>query len=98
MLKGWIMADYTVDIKPPEEVELVIAGPEGQQITLSANKFQQITFDYDGDTLVFQGKKVNAVASLRCISDVFWMILSLTSKGFEIKPNEPLEMLKKAIK
>ncbi|VVB61015.1 Uncharacterised protein [uncultured archaeon] len=92
------MADYTIEIKPPEKMELIITGPEGQQIELDPNKFQQITFDYDGDTLVFQGKKVSSVASLRCISDVFWMILSLTSKGFEIKPNEPIEILKKVMK
>jgi len=89
------MPDFTMEIKPPEPVELIISGPEGQEIELDPKKFQQITFDYDGDVLMFQGKKVNAVASLRCISDVFWMILSLTSKGFEIKPNEPLEILKK---
>ncbi len=93
-----LIADYTIEIKPPEKMELIITGPEGQQIELDPAKFQQITFDYDGDTLVFQGKKVSAVASLRCISDVFWMILSLTSKGFEIKPNEPLDILKKAMK
>lgn len=89
------MPDFTFEIKPPEAVELTISGPEGQQIELDPKKFQQVTFDYDGDVLMFQGKKVNAVASLRCISDVFWMMLSLTAKGFEIKPNEPLEILKR---
>lgn len=91
------MPDYTVEIKPPETMEVIISGSEGQQIKLDSSKFQQITFDYDGDTLIFQGKAVQAVASLRCISDVFWMIMSLTSKGFEFKPNEPLEMLKKIL-
>ncbi|MCK5234182.1 MAG: hypothetical protein KAJ91_05170 [Candidatus Aenigmarchaeota archaeon] len=91
------MPDYTVEIKPPETMEVIISGSEGQQIKLDSSKFQQITFDYDGDTLIFQGKSVQAVASLRCISDVFWMIMSLTSKGFEFKPNEPLEMLKKIL-
>ncbi len=91
------MPDYTVEIKPPETMEVIISGSEGQQIKLDSSKFQQITFDYDGDTLIFQGKAVQAVASLRCISDVFWMITSLTSKGFEFKPNEPLEMLKKIL-
>ncbi len=92
------MPDYTVEIKPPETLEVIISGSEGQQITLDSSKFQQITFDYDGDTLIFQGKTVQSVASLRCISDVFWMIVSLTSKGFEFRPNEPLEMLKKVLK
>lgn len=89
------MAEYTIKMKPPERMDLTITGTDSQQLTLDPKEFQDITVDYDGDTLIFQGKKVNAVASLKCISDVFWMILSLTSKGFVIEPNEPLEILKK---
>ena len=89
------MAEYTIKLKPPEQMDLTITGTESQQLKLHPKEFHQITVDYDGDTLIFQGKKINAVASLKCISDVFWMILSLTSKGFKIEPNEPLEMLKK---
>ncbi len=89
------MAEYTIKLKPPEEMDLTITGTESQQLKLNPKEFQQIIIDYDGDTLIFQGKKINAVASLKCISDVFWMILSLTSKGFKIEPNEPLEILKK---
>ncbi len=89
------MSEYTIKVKAPEKMDLTITGSESQQLTLDPKEFQQVTVDYDGDTLIFQGKKVNAVASLRCISDVFWMILSLTSKGFKIEPNEPAEILKK---
>ncbi|RLG15267.1 MAG: hypothetical protein DRN71_01745 [Candidatus Nanohalarchaeota archaeon] len=89
------MAEYTIKLKPPEQMDLTITGTESQQLKLNPKEFQQITVDYEGDTLIFQGKKINAVASLKCISDVFWMILSLTSKGFNVEPNEPLEMLKK---
>lgn len=92
------MPDYTVEIKPPEKLDLIISGADGQQIALDPVKFQRITFDYDGDTLIFQGTKVQAVASLKCISDVFWMLISLTAKGFEFKPNEAVDMLKKVIK
>ncbi len=89
------MPEYTIKVKPPEEMSLTITGTESQQLKLNPKEFHQIIMDYDGDTLIFQGKKVNAVASLKCISDVFWMILSLTSKGFKIEPNEPVEILKK---
>lgn len=89
------MAEYTIKIKPPEKMDLTITGTDSQQLALNPNDFQQITVDYEGDTLIFHGKKINAVASLKCISDVFWMILSLTSKGFTIEPNEPLDILKK---
>lgn len=89
------MTEYTINIKPPEKIDLTITGSDSQQLKLEPNEFQQITLDYEGDTLIFHGKKVNAVASLKCISDVFWMILSLTSKGFNIEPNEPQEILRK---
>lgn len=92
------MPDYSVEVKPPEKMDLIVSGSDGQQITLDHSKFQRITFDYDGDTLVFQGAKVQAVASLKCISDVFWMLISLTSKGFEFRPNEAVEMLKKVLR
>src|SRR3989344_9381435 len=91
------MAEYTLEIKPPERVELTITGTASQQITLSPSKFNIVVFDYEGDYLIFEGKTVKAVASLKTISDVFWMILSLTSKGFECKPNEPKEMLEKVL-
>lgn len=89
------MAEYTIRIKPPEQMDLTITGSDSQQLKLEPKEFQQITVDYEGDTLIFQGKKINAVASLKCISDVFWMILSLTSKGFDIEPNEPQDILRK---
>ena len=89
------MSEYSVEIRPPEKMDLTITGAASQQITLKPGEFQKIIFDYDGDYLIFQGKKVNSVASLRCISDVFWMILSLSAKGFKFRPNEPLELLKK---
>lgn len=92
------MPDYSVEIKPPEKMEMIVSGADGQQITLDPAKFQRITFDYDGDTLIFQGTKVQAVASLKCISDVFWMMIALTSKGFEFRPNEAVEMLKKVLR
>lgn len=92
------MPDYSVEVKPPEQIELTISGSDGQQITLEPSKFQRVTFDYDGDTLIFQGKKIQSVASLRCIADVFWMMISLTAKGFEFRPNEALDMLKKVLK
>ena len=46
---------------------------------------------------MFEGANVKAMASLKTISDAFWMILSLASKGFECKPNEPKEMLEKVL-
>lgn len=89
------MAEYTLEIKPPEKVELTITGTQSQQITLQPGKFNIIVFDYEGDYLIFEGKTTKAIASLKTISDVFWMILSLTSKGFECSPNEPKAMLEK---
>jgi len=47
ILKREIYAGLTMEIKPPEPVELIISGPEGQEIELDPKKFQQITFDYD---------------------------------------------------
>lgn len=91
------MAEHSLEIKPPEDVVLMIVSKGGQQFELPAGKFTLITFNYEGDTLIFEGKTVKQIASLKTISDMFWMILSLTSKGFEIRPNEPLEILKKVI-
>ncbi len=91
------MAEHALQIKPPEDVVLVVMGKNGQQFELPAGKFTIVTFDYEGDTLVFEGKNIKQIATLKTISDMFWMILSLTSKGFEIKPNEPLEILKKVL-
>ncbi len=92
------MADYTVNIKPPENVFLTIVGAEGQEIELKAGEFTQITFDYEGNTLIFEGKHTSFIASLKTISDVFWMILALSARGFEVKPNEPLDILKTCLK
>ena len=91
------MAEYTLELNPPEKVDLTITGTASQQITLQPGKFNIIVFDYEGDYLIFEGTNVKAIASLKTISDVFWMILSLTSKGFECKPNEPKEMLEKVL-
>lgn len=92
------MPDYTIEIKAPEKMDLTITGEVSQQLALDKGKFNQVTFDYDGDSLIFQGKKIQFVASLKCISDVFWMILSMAAKGFEVKPNEPRDILKKVLK
>lgn len=89
------MSEYTVEIKPPEKVELTITGITGQQLELKPGKWNKVTFDYEGEQLIFQGKKIQFVASLKCISDMFWMILALTAKGFQFKPNEPKDILKK---
>ena len=89
------MAEYTIEIKPPEKVELTVTGTQSQQITLHPDKFNIVVFDYEGDYLIFEGSTIKAVAALKTISDVFWMILSLTSKGFECNPNEPKAMLEK---
>ncbi len=91
------MAEHALQIKPPEDVVLVVMGKSGQQFELPAGKFTLITFDYEGDTLIFEGKTIKQIATLKTISDMFWMILSLTAKGFEVKPNEPLEILKKVL-
>lgn len=89
------MAEFTMQITPPEKVDLTISGPQAQQITLEPTKVNTIVFDYEGDVLIFQGDRVRAIASLKTISDVFWMTLSLTSKGFEVSPNEPKEMFER---
>lgn len=89
------MAEYTVEIKPPEKVELTIAGAGGQQLELKPGKWTRVTFDYEGEQLIFQGKKIQFVANLKTISDAFWMILALSAKGFQFRPNEPREILKK---
>lgn len=89
------MAEYTVEIKPSEKVELTIAGATGQQIELKPGKWTRVTFDYEGEQLIFQGKKTQFAASLKTISDVFWMILALSAKGFQFRPNEPKDILKK---
>jgi len=91
------MAEHALQIKPPEDIVLVVMGKAGQQFELPAGKFTLITFDYEGDTLIFEGKTIKQIATLKTISDMFWMILSLTAKGFEVKPNEPLEILKKVL-
>ncbi len=88
------MPDYTINIKPPENIYLTVVGTPGQQLELKAGEFTQVTFDYEGATLIFEGKHTYFVASLKTISDVFWMVLALTARGFEIKPNEPLDILK----
>ncbi len=88
------MPDYTISIKPPENLYLTIVGAEGQELELKAGEFTQVTFDYEGTTLIFEGKHTSFIASLKTISDVFWMVLALTARGFEIKPNEPLDILK----
>ncbi len=92
------MPDYTVHIKPPENVSLTIVGAEGQELELKAGEFTQVTFDYEGSTLVFEGKHTSFIASLKTISDVFWMVLALTARGFEIKPNEPLDIIKTCLR
>lgn len=92
------MAEFTLEIRPPEKVELTVASAAGQQLILKPGKWNKVSFDYEGETLIFAGKKTQFVANLRSISDVFWMILALTSKGFEIRPNEPLNILKKVLK
>lgn len=89
------MAEFMLTIRPPEKVDLTISGPQAQQIALDPTKATSVVFDYEGDVLIFQGDRVRAVASLKTISDVFWMILSLTSKGFDVTPNEPKEMLER---
>ncbi len=89
------MAEYTITITAPEKVDLSIVSADGQQLILSKGSPVQVTFDYEKDTLIFEGTTVKQIATLRTISDVFWMQLALTSKGFEITPNEPLEILKK---
>ncbi|MCK5474770.1 MAG: hypothetical protein KAI53_05170 [Candidatus Aenigmarchaeota archaeon] len=89
------MAEYTITITAPEKVDLSIVSSDGQQLILSKGNPVQVTFDYEKDTLIFEGTTVKQIATLRTISDVFWMQLALTSKGFEITPNEPLEILKK---
>ncbi len=92
------MPDYTINIKPPENVTLTIVGPNGQEMELKAGEFTQVTFDYEGCTLVFEGKHTSFIASLKTISDVFWMMLALTARGFEIKPNEALDIIKTCLK
>ena len=89
------MAEHTLEIKPPEDTTLVVVSKGGQQIDLPAGKFSLITFDYEGDTLIFESKNMKQIASLKTISDMFWMILALTTKGFEIRPNEPVEIIQK---
>jgi hypothetical protein len=40
----------------------------------------------------------NAIFSIDSISDVFWMILSMTASGFfQFKNNEPLQILRKTL-
>ncbi len=87
------MADYTINIMPPENIILTIVGESGQEINLPAGVFTEVTFDYEGNTLIFEGKHTSFIASLKTISDVFWMVLALTARGFEIKPNEPLDII-----
>ena len=89
------MAEYTITVTAPEKVDLSIVSAEGQQLILPKETPVQITFDYEKDTLIFEGATIKQIATLRTISDVFWMQLALTAKGFTITPNEPLEILKK---
>jgi len=92
------MPEYNVEIKAPEKVELTISSAAGAQIELKPGKWTKVTFDYDGEQLIFQGRKISFVANLQTISDVFWMILALSAKGFQFRPNEPKEILKKAMR
>ena len=89
------MAEYHVEVKAPVDTLLTVISKEGQQLKLPKDKFVHLTLEYEGDTLLFDGDGVKQIATLKSIGDVFWMILSLTSKGFEFRPNEPLEILKK---
>ncbi len=89
------MAEYHVEVKAPVDVLLTVVSKAGQQLSLPKDKFVHLTLEYEGDTLLFDGEGIKQIATLKSIGDVFWMILSLTSKGFEFKPNEPLEILKK---
>jgi len=91
------MAEHSLEVKPPEDVTLMVVSKNGQQYELPAGKFTMITFNYEGDTLIFEGKSIKQIASLKTISDMFWMILALTAKGFEIRPNEPLDILQKVL-
>ena len=92
------MAEYNVEVKAPVDVLLTVLSKQGQQIKLPKDKFVHLTLEYEGDTLLFDGENIKQIASLKSIGDVFWMILSLTSKGFEFRPNEPLDIIKKLTK
>jgi hypothetical protein len=101
-----IVLSYTFEIKTTKKNSRAdIWGLKSGKWKITSEDYVTMSFPYKDNVLTVTASfpnteepSYNAIFSIDSISDVFWMILSMTASGvFQFKNNEPLQIIRKCL-